>query len=221
MTKLLELSLGWFDLVVVAVLVAGLLRGRRRGMSVELLDVFKWLLIVVVAPRLCQPLGDVLTEYTHVAGLLACLTSYVIIVLLVTLLFATVKRLVGEKLVGSDLFGNMEYYLGMLAGTLRYGCVLVVLLALLHAPYISEEKMNATAKMQEENFGSISFPTFGSVQQEVFSHSVCGKLVDEHLGSELIAKTAYVGFGFAAGDDRLAKRRERAIDEVISGNTGR
>jgi len=217
----MEISLGWFDLVVAAALVVGLIRGRRRGMSEELLDVFKWLMIVVVCARFYQPLGDILTAYTRVAGLLACLTSYILILLLITLLFTTVKRLVGEKLVGSDIFGNLEYYLGMAAGTLRYACMLVVALALLHSPFISEEKLKATAKMQEENFGSISFPTFGSIQKEVFSHSVCGKLADDHLDSQLIARTPYVSFGLASGDDRLAKRKERAIDEIISSGTSR
>jgi uncharacterized membrane protein required for colicin V production len=219
--KLLELSLGWFDLVVLVTLLVGLIRGRRRGMSVELLDVFKWLLIVVAGARFYRPLGDTLTVYTHVAGLLAYLTAYIMILLLVTLLFAAVKRLIGEKLLGSDVFGNLEYYFGMAAGMLRYACVLVVVLALLHAPYISEEKLKAIAKMQQDNFGSISFPTFGSIQQEVFAHSICGKLVDDHLDSQLIAKTAYVGFGLASGDDRLAKRKERAIDEILSGGAAR
>ena len=42
-------TLSWFDLVALAVLVVGLFRGRKRGMSEELLDVFQWLLIVVIS----------------------------------------------------------------------------------------------------------------------------------------------------------------------------
>ena len=219
MTKLQELSLGWFDLVVAIVLVVGLIRGKRRGLSQELLDVFKWLLIVVAGAHFYQPLGSVLTANTRVAGLLASLTSYVLIFLSVTLLFAFVKRAVGKKLLGSDIFGSLEYYVGMAAGMVRYACVTLVFLALLHAPYISEEKLRATAKMQEENFGSISFPTFGSVQQEVFTRSLSGKFVAEKLDSQLIAKTAWVGFD--PGDDRLARRKENLIDEVISGRPSR
>lgn len=217
MTELLQLHLGWFDLVATGVLAVGLIRGRRRGMSEELLDVFKWLAIVVASARYYQPLANLLTAYTHVAGLLANLTAYIVVLLTISLLFSIGKRLVGEKLVGSDTFGNLEYYLGMAAGVLRYGCVLLVVLAVLHAPHISEGKRQATAKMQRENFGNISFPTLSSIQDDVFSHSILGRLVDAYLDSQLIAKTSYVPLGLGSDDNILAKRKERALDEVISG----
>ena len=50
----------WVDLLTLALVIAGVCRGRKRGMSEELLDLIKWLLTVVIAGRLYQPLGRVL-----------------------------------------------------------------------------------------------------------------------------------------------------------------
>jgi len=43
------LHFGWIDVLVLIALLVGFTRGRKRGMSVELLDVLKWLLVVLVA----------------------------------------------------------------------------------------------------------------------------------------------------------------------------
>jgi len=37
------------------------------------------------------------------------------------------------QIIGSDVFGNAEYYLGMCAGAVRYACVTLVVLAFLNA----------------------------------------------------------------------------------------
>ena len=49
--------------------------------------------------------------------------------LLVLLLFAGIKRTVGGKLVGSDIFGRSEYYLGMGSGFVRVTCMLLAAMA--------------------------------------------------------------------------------------------
>ena len=45
----MDFSFNWFDLCVLALLIVGIVVGRKRGMSVELLSVLQWLVIVVVA----------------------------------------------------------------------------------------------------------------------------------------------------------------------------
>ena len=55
-------TVGWVDLLVVILLTVGVLRGRKRGMSEELLDVIKWTLIVLVAGLLYEPGGRWLSE---------------------------------------------------------------------------------------------------------------------------------------------------------------
>ena len=98
----------WVDLLTLALVIAGVCRGRKRGMSEELLDLIKWLLTVVIAGRLYQPLGRVLAEST-VFSLLACYVAvYCGLILLIKLLFAVIQRTAGQKLVGSDVFGTAE-----------------------------------------------------------------------------------------------------------------
>ena len=92
----------------------------------------------------------------------------------VKVFFSWIRKIVGEKLVSNDLFGGAEFYLGMLAGAVRFGCVLLVILALLHAKNITSEQLAKQAKMQKDNFGDISFPTFGSVQHDIFYGSLSG-----------------------------------------------
>ena len=41
-----KLPFNWFDFVLVVVLVVGVFRGRKHGMSEELLPLLKWLAIL-------------------------------------------------------------------------------------------------------------------------------------------------------------------------------
>src|SRR5690606_38857631 len=107
--------------------------GRKRGMSEELLDVFQWLTIIVLGAMLYEPLGNLISRGGSMGLFYAYLISYILTALVIKLVFSTVKRAVGEKLVHSDAFGSFEYYLGMGAGMLRCFCVLLFCLSLLHA----------------------------------------------------------------------------------------
>src|SRR5881397_599553 len=116
-----SLSLSWVDFAVVLVLGLGLWRGRKRGMSEELLDIIKWVLIVLVAGFLYEPGGQLLAQVTSVFSLRSCyVTVYMAIALFIVLLVSLMRKNIGSKLVGSDVFGAAEYYLGMGAGIFRY-----------------------------------------------------------------------------------------------------
>src|SRR5687767_11308571 len=54
------LPFNWIDLAVVAVIAIGVTRGRKRGMSEELLDVIKWVMILFACSQLYEPLGSLL-----------------------------------------------------------------------------------------------------------------------------------------------------------------
>src|SRR5216110_2638378 len=166
--------LSWVDLVIIGLLIVGVLRGRKRGMSEELLDLLKWLLIVVVAAQFYKPVGDLIAVNSMFSRLSWYLAIYVTMILAVKLIFSLIKKRVGEKLVGSDIFGRAEYYLGMSAGAVRYACVLIVIMAVIHARLFTREEIDADRKMQTENFGTISFPTHSSLQQEIFEKSFIG-----------------------------------------------
>src|SRR6185295_20194295 len=123
-----------FDLFLVAVLITGIYVGRKRGMSGELLNVVKWLAILLVCALAYEPIGSLFGQTVGVFSTLTCyIIAYVGAALVVMLLFVAVKRALGGKLLGSDLFGGAEYYLGMGSGLIRFACVLLVGMALLNA----------------------------------------------------------------------------------------
>ena len=206
-----KFSLTWFDLMVLGLVAFGFFRGRKRGMSEELLDVFQWLCIVVLAALFYAPLGKGLSRFAGFPLLLSNILAYAFVAIVIKFAFAAVKRSVGEKLVHSDAFGRFEYYLGMLAGVVRCLCILIFALSFLHAKYISDAERAATAKMQAENFGSISFPTIGSLQQTIFYESHAGKFIRTHLREQMIQPTVSGG----THRESIAQRRERDIDEIM------
>lgn len=207
------LPFNWVDLAVVLTLLVGALIGRKKGMSEELLPVFQWLAIVVVGALYYEPLGKFLAGYTNMSLLMAYLVVYLGIVAGHLFFFGWLKRIVGEKLVASDIFGRLEFYLGMAAGAARFGCIVMVVFSVLHARYISPEQLAAEAKMQRDNFGSIAFPTFGLLQQAVFEHSAIGRGVKKYLNEQLIVATP--PNQYLVKRESVTRRRERAVDEVI------
>lgn len=208
-------SFGWVDFVILALLGVGLWRGRKRGMSEELLDICKWAVIVVAAGLLYEPGGRLLAGATSVFSLLSCyLFAYLFVVLLTFGLFALIRSSVGAKIVGSDVFGSAEYYLGMAAGVFRYSCIIVVGMAFLNARYYSPEEIMASQRYQQDNFGSSFFLTWPDLQREVFAESFTGRLAREHLQVALIRSTAPDGKGLGKDSD-LGRRRERSVYEVL------
>ena len=182
-------GLSWVDLIILAVLIIGMIRGRKRGMSEELLDLLKWLLIVVVAAYFYQPIGDFLALNSMFSRLAWYLTIYLAVAVGIKILFSLIKNSVGEKLVGSDIFGRAEYYLGMTSGVIRYACVIILIMAVMNARQFSREEIEANRKMQNENFGTISFPTHSSLQQDLLEKSFVGSAVKSHLSLLLIKPT--------------------------------
>lgn len=205
-------QLTWFDLLVLALVAYGIFRGKKRGMSEELLDVFQWLLIVVLGAFFYGPVGKLVQGAAGFSALLSNIIAYVLVALIIKLIFSMIKRNVGEKLVHSDAFGRFEYYLGMVAGTVRCLCILIFSLSFLHAKYISDAERAATAKMQRDNFGSISFPTIGSLQQSIFYESYSGQFIKRNLKEQLIQPANGSG---PTRSDTIARRREQAVEEII------
>jgi uncharacterized membrane protein required for colicin V production len=184
------LPFGWFDLVVVVVLGFGVYRGRRNGMSKELLLLVQWLVLLPVCGF----------GYLMVAGLFSelfkdlfwsRLLSYLALAALVFSIFKLLRRQLDEKLVKSDFFRGSEYYLGMVSGIIRYACGLVFALALLNAPFYSTEDIARQNAFDQKNFGGglysgNYFPHVFTVQNAVFKDSFLGPLIKTNLGVLLI-----------------------------------
>ncbi len=185
----MKLPVNMFDVVLVGVLVAGVFRGRKQGMSEELLGLLKWLAIVIGCAMLYEPLGRAFAS-SGVFGLLSSyLMAYIAVALMILAVFGFLKRAAGGKLLGGDFFGRSEYYLGMVSGMLRYGCVLVAALALLNARAYSLAEVRAMRAFQDEEYGTNYFPTLQTVQSMVFDHSLSGPWIKDNLGFLLIKRT--------------------------------
>jgi uncharacterized membrane protein required for colicin V production len=184
----MNLPFNVFDVVLVAILVVGVLRGRKLGMSEELLNLLKWVAVVFVCAFAYEPVGKLF------GSSFSMLSNYVIayigIGLLILVGFAGVKRALGGKMIGSDIFGKGEYYLGMVAGLLRFACVLVAALALLNARYFSPDEVKAMENFQNDVYGSNFFPTLHTVQAMVFERSLSGPFIKKNLELLLIKPTA-------------------------------
>jgi uncharacterized membrane protein required for colicin V production len=179
-----------FDLVLVVVIGLGLSTGRKAGMSGELLRVAKWLAILFVCAVAYEPVGSFFNQSTGMFSALSCyLIAYVGAALVVVLLFLGLHRVLGGKLLGSDVFGKSEYYLGMGSGALRAACMLLVAMALLNARYFSPKEVKAEEKFQDDMYGSHYFPGLHSVQAVVFERSLTGPWIRDHLGFLLIKPT--------------------------------
>jgi hypothetical protein len=182
-------------------------------MSEELLDVIKWVVIVLACSRLYEPLGAMLSTATVFSTLSCYVAVYALVAMLIALVYSAIRRQIGAKLVSSDFFGMGEYYLGMVAGGFRYACIVLVAMAFIHARHYTPDELQAQTAQQERDFGSSFFPTFGTFQQSVFHHSFVGSHVRDYLGTFLIASTSPSSKGLQKHE--AVRARERGVYDLL------
>ncbi|HXS68874.1 MAG TPA: CvpA family protein [Candidatus Polarisedimenticolia bacterium] len=186
----MNLPFNWFDIAIICVLALGLQRGRKHGMSEELMLVMKWLAMIVACGLGYSVIGDVIADNTVFTKLAAYLMAYIVIALGISVAFLVIKKMTHGKLVGSDVFGSGEYYLGMIAGMVRYACILIFACAFLNAPLYTKSQIADDLKYQNDVYGSDFFPKLYSVQEDVFENSFVGAHIHNELGFLLIKSTA-------------------------------
>ncbi len=179
----------WFDLLVVIMLMLGIRKGRMNGMSVELVPMLQWMCIVAAGAFLYRPMGTWLSEVSPMSLLFCYIAMYVLIAIFVKGIFSLIKKGAGGKLVGSNIFGGAEFYLGMLGGAVRFTCILLAVLALMNAPYYSKGEIASNRAYQNDMYGSNFFPGFGEVQVQIFRESFLGGLLKNHAEFMLIEST--------------------------------
>lgn len=202
-------TLSWFDMMLLAVLIFGVWRGRRRGMTKEFFPTLQWLAILLGAgfgyPYLAGLLKDqgvARQEQSFFKSLLevkwseetaACLTAYLIIALVFLIIFVTIKRQFHQKLEGSNLFGSFEYYWGVVAGLVRYASIVLVMLALLNAPVYTQADINADKAYKNrwygggmKDFSGNFIPTIYETQDSIFKQSYSGAFIKDYLSILLI-----------------------------------
>lgn len=197
------LPINWFDIVVVVVLLIGYSRGRKHGMSKELMVLLKWVAVVLIGAIAYEPLGLWLDSVLQLGKLASFLLAYSLTAVCVLLVFTYLNSTIGRKLDGSDTFGKGEFYLAMPAGMMRFACVLIALLALLNARLYRTAEIKAQAKYDEYNYGSSFFPHLYSIQEEVFEKSLTGPPIKKYMSFLLIKPT----FPSGPGQKTTASRR--------------
>jgi uncharacterized membrane protein required for colicin V production len=207
-----KVPFGWFDVALVAVLVFGFYRGRKNGMTKEILPMFHWLATVLVCGLGYEMVGQWLITLSGLGRTACYLIGYFSLMFLVYLVFLFLKKIFMPRLTGSNFFGSSEYYLGMAAGVLRYACILFVALAVLNAPYytaadIIRNKAYAARWFGGglEGYGGDYFPTVQSVQEGVFKNSFCGKFIKDYADVMLINSVT------GAGDKSSAQQKQPVI----------
>ena len=185
-----NLPFNWFDIALLVVLFLGLTRGRKNGLSAELIGTFQWLVLVFGCAFAYGPVAEFITSTSTMFSLFSAnLLAYIGAALLITSLFAFLKKASGGKLISGDTFGNGEFYLGMAAGMVKFTCITFALLALLNARYFSPGEIKAELKYQNEVYGSDFFPSLYTVQSQVFEKSLAGPWIKKQLSFMLIKPT--------------------------------
>ena len=196
-----NLPIGWFDVALVALLVFGLFRGRRNGMTKEVLPMLQWVATVLACGLVYEIVGQTLINLSGWDKLWCYLLGYFVVMVVVYLVFNLLKKLFMERLTGSNFFGSGEYYLGMFSGMVRYACMVLVALAVLNAPYYSMADIMQSKAYNNRWFGGGMkdyngdfIPSLAEVQAGVFKNSLVGPFIKDYLGVLLI-NTAPDGAG--------------------------
>jgi uncharacterized membrane protein required for colicin V production len=180
-----------FDLLLVIILGVGIYQGRKEGMSVGIIPLFRWLCIVFLCALAYEPVGQFFNQSTTMFSSLSCyVISYVGTALIIVVLFIGIKRGLGGKLLGSDVFGSSEYYLGMGSGLIRYTCIIIAFLAVLNARLYSSVEIKARERYVNDMYGKDYFPGLQILQSAVFEKSLTGPWIKENLSFFLIKPTA-------------------------------
>lgn len=201
----MSMPFNWFDIAILLVLALGVQRGRKHGMSTEVILVIRWLAIIVVGGLCYGMVGDVISDNSVFTRLSSYLMAYTVIALVITVAFLAIKKMANGKLVGSDVFGSGEYYLGMMAGLVRYACILIFGLALLNAPLYTQKDIDDDTRFQNDVYGSTFFPKLYTVQADVFKKSFVGPHIHDQLGFLLINSTPR---------EKKEMRKEREIGQL-------
>jgi len=197
-----KMLFNWFDVALIGMVILGFWRGRKNGMSKEFIPLVQWLVTIIGGAFGYQPLGDELIRlgvirdvfgknFTELTA--AYLTAYLLITVVVLVVFSSFKRWAKAKLEGSTAFGSGEYYLGIVAGVLRFLCMVLFALALLNAPVYTQADVIQARNFNNRWFGGgvqgyngDFFPTPNEVQSSVFKDSLAGPFLKDNLAVLLI-----------------------------------
>jgi uncharacterized membrane protein required for colicin V production len=186
-----NLPINWFDVVFVAVMGFGLWRGRKNGMSKEVMPLFQWLTLVLASGMGYTLFAPTYANTLGTGKVTSDMLGYCTLALATWLVFYVLRGIFVPRLTGSNFFGGGEYYLGMISGMIRFTCMLVAALALLNAPFYTTAEIKAHNAYVQRWFGGGMysgnyFPTVENIQEQVFKTSLTGPYLKNYLGTLLI-----------------------------------
>jgi uncharacterized membrane protein required for colicin V production len=190
-----NLPINWFDVVFVAVMGFGLWRGRKNGMSKEVMPLFQWLTLILASGMGYTLFAPTYANTVGTGKAASAMLGYCTLALATWLVFYVLRGIFVPRLTGSNFFGGGEYYLGMVSGMIRFTCMLVAALALLNAPFYTPAEIKAHNAYVQRWFGGGMysgnyFPTVENVQEQVFKTSFTGPYLKNYLGTLLIDTAA-------------------------------
>jgi uncharacterized membrane protein required for colicin V production len=207
-----ELPLNAFDAVVIVLAIVGILRGRSRGISQDLLDLLMWVGIAIGGAFAYKPGGAWLAGVAHISPFWSRVGVYLGVMVLCFVAKVILKDLLKDKLANSDLFGSAEYPMGMLSGLVRFLLMIVTACALIHADLVSKERRDAQRKQQVADLGQSFFPSFGEIQEGIFENSFSGKNAKKYAPWLFIEGGGNGPAKEVRGEDSVGKRREKEIE---------
>lgn len=186
-----HLPINWFDLAILAVLAVGIIRGRKNGMTKEILPTVQWLIVIIAAGLAYGLVAQVLSNSCGLSKLWAGICGYLTIALVVFIIFSAIKKALLPRLTGSNVFGSAEYYAGMPSGMIRYACMALFALALINARNYSEAEIIQQKIYNERWYGGGIYsgdylPDLHTMQDSVFKESFTGPYIKNYLGVLLI-----------------------------------
>lgn len=180
------MTFSWFDFVALILLGLGVHQGRKHGMSEELFPLLTWLTVVVGTALLYLPTANLLTKFVHITRYWLVVSTYIVIAFLLHTVFTVIRKKAKDQVQKIDIFGRLEYFLGMVSGALRIFCMIVVLIALFSSKVVTEEEVRRDRAFQEKDMGISFVPTRKTVQYAVVYQSAVGNFIRTKLPALVI-----------------------------------
>jgi membrane protein required for colicin V production len=162
----------WYDIVVIAVLIYGIVAGVRNGLSGEIILVLGLLLMVALALSFYADVGEWLRRVTGLILEVANLVAFVSIAVIVYVVTIVVRKVVHRKLKQLKFTAVVENIGGGMAGSLRVLVImawLTVVLSLVRSPFWHEQVA------RNSRFGAFvveQFPAVAAVTKKEFPEKV-------------------------------------------------
>ena len=186
-----NLPVNWFDFALLGLLGFGIFRGRKNGMSKEVLPTLQWITIVVAAGFTYTMAAQFYNTTCGLGELLSAILGYLSVALAVWFVFSLIKKALAPRLTGSSVFGGAEYYMGIPSGMIRYACIVIFALALINSRHYTAADIAAQKAYNQRWYGGGLYsgdyiPDLHSVQEGVFKKSFTGPYIKDYLGMMLI-----------------------------------